>query len=79
MIKFCFAVVRLFYGGRRLVVGKKGCDPINDSLCIEFFYELKAVNEINLVSRVFHLPKPKGAREERPCFGSVTCLPKSER
>ena len=46
---------------------------------LSFFSELKAVNEINLVSRVFHLPTPKGAREERPCFGLVTWLPKSER
>ena len=29
---------------------------------------------INLVPRVFHLPTPKGAREERPWFRLVTCL-----
>ena len=28
----------------------------------------------NLVPRVFHLPTPKGAREERPWFRLVTCL-----
>ena len=28
----------------------------------------------NLVPRVFHLPTPEGAREERPWFRLVTCL-----
>ena len=31
-------------------------------------------SRINLFPRVFYLPTPKGAREERPCFRLVTCL-----
>ena len=36
--------------------------------------KLQSLSEANLVPRVFHLPTPKGAREERPWFRLVTCL-----
>ena len=32
------------------------------------------IYKTNLVPRVFHLPTPRGAREERPWFRLVTCL-----
>ena len=34
---------------------------------------------LNLVARVFRRPTPEGAREERPWFRLVTCLPKCGR
>ena len=36
--------------------------------------EERPVLQPNLVSRVFHLPTPKRAREERPWFRLVTCF-----
>ena len=45
---------------------------LNESLTLGIRIEINCQN--SLVPRLFHLPTPEGAREERPWFRLVTCL-----